>query len=40
MIDNTKHILSWNSKGLSDENTKPPSTFDIFSPLTDYLGKK
>ena len=40
MIDNTKRISSWNSKGLSDENTKSPSTSDIFSPLTDYLGNK
>ena len=36
---NTKYISSWKSKGLSNENIKPPATSDnSLSPLIDYLG--
>ena len=38
---NTKYISSWKSKGLSNENIKPPATSDnSLSPLIDYLGDK
>ena len=40
-MSNTKYISEWKSKGLSDENIKPPSTSDnSLSPLIDYLGNK
>ena len=35
---NTLYILSWQSKGLSNENIDPLNT--NFSPLTDYVGNK
>ena len=35
---NTLYILSWQPKGLSNENIDPPNT--NFSPLTDYVGNK
>ena len=35
---NALHILSWQSKGLSNENIDPPNT--NFSLLSDYLGNK
>ena len=35
---NTLYILSWQSKGLSNENIDPPNT--NFSPLIDYAGNK
>ena len=28
IITNTKYISEWKSKGLSDENSKPPTTSD------------
>ena len=41
VIANTKYILSWKSKRLSDETIKPPATSDnSLSPLIDYLGDK
>ena len=41
VIANSKCILSWISKGLSDETIKPPATSDnSISPLIDYLGDK
>ena len=41
MVSNIKYISEWKSKGLSDENIKPPSTSDnSLSPLIDYLGNK
>ena len=41
VIANTLFISSWKSKGLSDENTKPPATSDNgLTPLIDYLGNK
>ena len=41
VIDNTKYISSWKSKGLSDETIKRPATSDnSVSPLIDYLGNK
>ena len=41
-VGNTNdHILSWKSKGLSDENIKPPSTStNIFNPSLNYIGTK
>ena len=34
-------ILSWKSKGLSDESTKPPSISNkILNPSVDYVGTK
>ena len=35
---NILYILSWQSKGLSNENIDPPNT--NFSPLIDYVGNK
>ena len=33
--------ISWNSKGLSNESIKPPSTTNnILNPLLDYVGTK
>ena len=41
IITNRKYISSWQSKGLSDETIKPPSTSDnSLTPLIDYLGSK
>ena len=41
MKANTKYISKWKSKGLSDENIKPPSISDnSFSPLIDYIHTK
>ena len=41
MIDNTKYISSWKSKGLSNETIKPPATSNSsLSPLIDYLDNK
>ena len=41
IILNKKYISSWQSKGLSDENIKPPATCDnSLAPLIDYLGNK
>ena len=38
---NDSTILSWKSKGLSDESIKPPSTSnEMFNPLVDYVGTK
>ena len=38
---NDSNILSWKSKGLSDESIKPPSTTNnILNPLLDYVGTK
>ena len=37
LIDDTKYISSWKSKGLSDERFKPPTTSDDFlNPKLDY----
>ena len=38
LITNTSNILSWQSRGLSNENFNPPNT--NFSPLIDYVGNK
>ena len=41
LIDSTKYITEWKSKGLSDESIKSPSTSDnSLSSLIDYLGNK
>ena len=41
VIANTKYILSWKFKELSDKTIKPPATSDnSLSPLIDYLGSK
>ena len=38
---NDSNILSWKSKGLSDESIKPPSTSsNIFNPSVNYVGIK
>ena len=41
-VSNTNdHILSWKSRGLSDESIKPFSaTNNILNPLLDYVGTK
>ena len=41
-VSNTNdHILSWKSKGLSDESIKPPSTStNILNPSLNYIGIK
>ena len=38
LIANTSNILSWQSKGLSNECFDPPNT--NFSPSIDYFGNK
>ena len=38
MITNTLSILSWQSKGLSNENIDPPTT--SLSPSINYAGNK
>ena len=38
LMTNTLYILSWQSKGLSNENIDPPTT--SLSPLIDYVGNK
>ena len=41
IITNTKYILSWQSKGLSDETIKPPATSDnSHNPQVSYFGTK
>ena len=41
VIANTKYILEWTSKGLSDESIKLPATSDnSLSPMIDCLGDK
>ena len=41
IITNTKYILSWKSKGLSDKTIKPPATSgNSLTPLNDYHGNK
>ena len=38
---NDINILSWKSKGLSDENIKPPTTSNKnLNPSLDYVGTK
>ena len=38
---NDSNILSWKSKGLSDESIKPPTTSNkVLNPLVDYVGTK
>ena len=38
---NDNNILSWKSKGLSDESNKPPTTsIKVINPLVDYVGTK
>ena len=40
IIDNTKFISSWKSKGLSDETIKPYATSDnSLTPMIDYGSK-
>ena len=40
-IGNTRNISSWESKGLSDEVIKPPSTSDnSLAPTPKYAGKR
>ena len=38
LITNTLSILSWQSKGLSNENIDPPTT--SLSPSINYVGNK
>ena len=39
--DSSYHILSWTSKGLSNESIKPPSAPNNFlTPSLHYLGTK
>ena len=38
LVTNTFSILSWQSKGLSNENTNPPTT--SLSPSINYVGTK
>ena len=39
--DNSDYILSWTSKGLSNESIKPPSAPNYFlNPTLNYLGLK
>ena len=41
IITNTKYVLSWQSKGLSDETIWwPPTYAKNLNPLTDYVGDK
>ena len=41
VCDNNDHILSWKSKGLSDENIKPLSTSNnILNLSLTYVGTK
>ena len=41
VITNTRYILSWNSKGLSAESFKPPTTSDdSLTPALNYYGTK
>ena len=41
MITNTDHISSWKSRGLSNENIKPPTTSDnSLAPSLNYYGNK
>ena len=37
LITNTLNILSWQSKGLSNESFDPPNT--NFCPFIDYVAK-
>ena len=38
---NDSNILSWKSKGLSNESIKPPTTYNkILNPLLDYVDTK
>ena len=38
---NDSNILSWKSKGLSDEGIKPPSTpNEMLNPSVNYVGTK
>ena len=38
---NDSNILSWKSKGLSDESIKPPSTSNkMLNPSVNYVGTK
>ena len=40
-VGNSDYVLSWTSKGLSNENITPPSTRNNFlSPSLNYLGTK
>ena len=36
----TNTILSWKSKGFSDETIKPPGTHTVFAPELSYVGNK
>ena len=36
----TNIILSWKSKGLSDETVKPPRPHTVFAPELSYFGSK
>ena len=41
LIANTDYILSWKSKGLSDESIRPPTEFDnSTNPKLNYYGNK
>ena len=41
MVSNDNYILSWKSKGLSDESIKAPSTStNILNPSLNYVGTK
>ena len=40
-ISNTKSILSWKSKGLSDDGIKPPTlNNNILAPKLEYINEK
>ena len=38
IIANTKYISEWKSKGVSDENIKPPTSDNSLTPLIDYYS--
>ena len=41
VITNTDYVLSWTSKGLSNESIKPPTTSDnSLTPILNYYGTK
>ena len=40
MTPTTNIILSWKSKGLSDETIKPPRLHTVLAPKLSYVGNK
>ena len=39
-VVNSDYILSWKSKGLSDENITPSTPHNFLNPSLNYLGTK